>query len=124
MPGDAYDGSWRTAADASRDGRLSINVLRHGEVVVLAPGESMPNARGEWEDRMIVVEDGEIELECRGGGRARFVPGDVLFVSGLSVSAIRNAGPVSAVLGTVSRHIVPTRRVDDSGRSNRSNPRP
>jgi FAD/FMN-containing dehydrogenase len=91
-------------------------------VVVIAPGAERPIVDAEWRDRLIVVEAGEVELECRGGARARFVRGDVLFVDGLSVCLIRSTGRVPAVLGTVARHIRPGSRVDESGVYSRSNP--
>jgi FAD/FMN-containing dehydrogenase len=108
------------------DDRLCIGAFgREGferHVVVIAPGAEQPIFDAEWRDRLIVVEAGQVELECRGGARARFVRGDVLFVDGLSVCLIRNPGRVSAVLCTVARHIRPGSRVDESGVHSRSNP--
>jgi hypothetical protein len=122
MAGSASDAGRRNDLDASRE-RLSIDALAGWETEVLAPGECLSNIDGEWDDRLIVVEDGEIELECRAGARARFVRGDVLFVAGLSVCLIRNPGRVSAVLGTVWRHIPAAPNVDESGRGPESKPK-
>jgi FAD/FMN-containing dehydrogenase len=108
------------------DDRLCIDAFgREGferHVVVIAPGAEQPIFDAEWRDRLIVVEAGQVELECRGGARARFVRADVLFVDGLSVCLVRNPGRVPAVLGTVARHIRPGPRVDESGAGFRSNP--
>jgi FAD/FMN-containing dehydrogenase len=83
-------------------------------VLVLPPGTERAIEREAWSDRLVVVEAGEVELECRGGARVRFVRGDVLFLDGLSVRVLRNPGPVNAVIGTVARHTARRRIVDES----------
>jgi hypothetical protein len=49
------------------------------------------------------VEQGEVELECRSGGSVRFMQGDVLWLTGLPLRALRNPGPDAAVLVAISR---------------------
>jgi hypothetical protein len=57
----------------------------------------------EWRDALVVVERGEIELECMHGSRLRFGRGAVLWLAGLSVRAIHNRGPGTALLVAVAR---------------------
>jgi FAD/FMN-containing dehydrogenase len=105
--------------------RLSFDALElqgfERRVVVIAPGAERPVVDAEWRDRLIVVEAGEVELECRGGARARFVRGDVLFIDGLAVCLIGNPGRVPAILATVARHIRPGSFVSEPGTGSRSN---
>ena len=60
------------------------------EVVAVAPGSSRAYDEGEWSDALVVVGSGEIELESRGGARARFLCGDVLWLDGLPLRALHN----------------------------------
>ena len=57
----------------------------------------------EWEDAIVLVEDGEIELECVRGSRHRFRRGDVVWLVGLPLRAVCCAGPGPAILVAVSR---------------------
>lgn len=72
--------------------------------VVLAPGAERAFDEAEWRDAIVVVESGEIELECHGGSRHRFRSGDMLWLTGLSLCALRSCGRGPAVLVAVSRH--------------------
>jgi hypothetical protein len=69
--------------------------------VVLAPGRAAVFDEAAWRDALVVVERGEIELDCASGVRLRCRCGDVLWLTGLSVRALRNPGPEVAVLGAV-----------------------
>ena len=71
--------------------------------VIVEPGAERPYDPGEWFDALVMVEHGEIELACHAGGLARFTRGDVLWLTGLPVRALRNPGPDPAVLVAVSR---------------------
>jgi hypothetical protein len=57
----------------------------------------------EWAGTLVVVEAGEVELECRGGASACFGTGSVLFFEGLGLRAVRNAGDEPALLSAVTR---------------------
>jgi hypothetical protein len=57
----------------------------------------------EWRDALVVVERGEIELECLHGSRLRFGRGAVLWLAGLSVRAVHNRGREPALLVAVAR---------------------
>lgn len=72
-------------------------------VVAVAAGGERPFDEAEWRDAIVVVERGEIELECLGGGRQRFGRGDVLWLVGLPLRALQNPGREPAVLVAVSR---------------------
>ena len=69
----------------------------------LAPGGTRPFDEADWCDALVVVERGEIDLECLGGRFQRFRCGDVLWLSGLPLRALHNRGPEAAVLVAVSR---------------------
>jgi hypothetical protein len=72
-------------------------------VVEVPPGGSRAYDEAEWAGALVVVERGEIELDCQGGSRPRFAGGAVLWLGGLPGRAVRNPGPVPAVLVAVSR---------------------
>lgn len=72
-------------------------------IVILGPDQTLPYDEADWRDAVVVVETGQIDLVCPGGGRQRFVPGDVLCLSGLSLRTLRNPLPDPAVLVAVSR---------------------
>lgn len=71
--------------------------------VVIDPGCERPYESSEWSDALVVVEAGELELECVGGTRARFNGGAVLFLQSLPLRTLRNCGRESLLLIAVSR---------------------
>ncbi len=71
--------------------------------VVVAAGEERPYDEAEWADAIVVVEHGEVELECSQGGRRRFGCGAVLWFQGLSLRALHCCGQDAVVLLAVSR---------------------
>jgi quercetin dioxygenase-like cupin family protein len=72
-------------------------------VVTIAPGCVRPYDDGEWRDALVVVEQGEIELESLGGTRRRLPHGAVLWLAGLPLRALHNPGAETALLAAVSR---------------------
>jgi hypothetical protein len=72
-------------------------------VVVIAPGRERPYDEAEWRGALVVVEQGEIELECVAGGRMGCNSGAVLWLVGLPLRALHNPGPEPAVLAAVAR---------------------
>ncbi|HEX7135921.1 MAG TPA: hypothetical protein VF228_25305 [Iamia sp.] len=74
-------------------------------VVVLAPGERCAYVSGDWEDALVVVEDGAIELEDLGGDRRSLARGAVLWLVGLPLRALHNVGRHPAVIVAVSRRL-------------------
>jgi hypothetical protein len=71
--------------------------------VVLGPGESRPSGDAEWRDALVVVERGDVELECAAGGRRRFSGGAVLWLAGIDLRVLHNVGDEAVVLLAVSR---------------------
>jgi hypothetical protein len=72
-------------------------------VVVLRPGHDRVYDEAEWRGAIVVVEHGEIELECLDGSHHCFGRGDVLWLDRLPLRALHNRGHESAVLVAVSR---------------------
>jgi hypothetical protein len=69
----------------------------------LEPGCVRAYDEAEWRDALVVVECGEIELECVRGSRTRFRDGAVLWLVGLPLRAIHNCGCEPTLLVAVSR---------------------
>jgi hypothetical protein len=78
-------------------------------VVVLAPDHRRIYDAAEWRDAIVVVEQGQIELECVDGSRRCFARGAVLCLDRLPLRAIHNRGAAPAALVAVSR-----RALDDT----------
>jgi quercetin dioxygenase-like cupin family protein len=66
--------------------------------ITIAPGCELTGEAAEWAHALIVVELGELEVECASGGRARFMAGAVLSFRRLDVRWLRNRGDSQAVL--------------------------
>ena len=71
--------------------------------LVLDPGVRRAYDEAEWHDALVVVKRGELDIECRAGGRMRFVAGDMLWLTGLPLRALKNEGLEPVVLVSVSR---------------------
>ena len=72
-------------------------------VVTVAPGSRDVVDDDEWHDALLVVEQGEIDLERDGGPRVRLRGGAVLWLWGLGLRALHNPGPVPTVMVAVHR---------------------
>jgi hypothetical protein len=72
-------------------------------VIVLAPGHSLAYDGAEWRGALVVVEQGQIELEGLDGSRHRFGRGAVMWLARLPLRALHNRGHGPAVLVAVSR---------------------
>jgi hypothetical protein len=69
-------------------------------VVAVAPGHERSYDEAEWRGALVVVERGEIELECLAGNRLSCGVGSVLWLVGLPLRALHNHGPeTAAVIG-------------------------
>jgi hypothetical protein len=79
-------------------------------VVVLAPDHTWVYHDTEWRGAIVVVERGQIELECLDGSRHCFGRGDMLWLEGLPLRALHNRGHTSAVLIAVSRRAAKAER--------------
>ncbi|HEX7299450.1 MAG TPA: hypothetical protein VF257_10605 [Solirubrobacteraceae bacterium] len=71
----------------------------------VAPGGKRAYDEAEWRDALVVVERGEIELECAAGGRMRLGSGAVLWLVGLPLRALHNRGAEPALVVAVSRRV-------------------
>jgi quercetin dioxygenase-like cupin family protein len=76
-------------------------------VMVVAPGHRLASHQADWRDALVVVEGGELEVECLGGSRQRFVCGDLLWLHDLPLRALHNRGGEPAVLTVVTRRQAP-----------------
>jgi hypothetical protein len=72
-------------------------------VVEIPPGGERHYDGAEWAGALVVVDRGELELDCLDGDRPRFAGGAVLWLGGLPVRALRNPGAAPAVLIAVYR---------------------
>jgi quercetin dioxygenase-like cupin family protein len=80
--------------------------------VVVEPGGEVPYDASAWEDAIVLVERGEIELECVSGGRERFAEGALLCLACVQLRTLRNRGDEAVVLVAVARE-----RLVDAGRT-------
>jgi uncharacterized protein YhbP (UPF0306 family) len=71
--------------------------------VAIPAGGSLPYDEAEWLDAIVVLERGELEVECVRGGRRRFERGAVMCLAGLALRTLHNLGPDPALLVAVSR---------------------
>jgi hypothetical protein len=71
------------------------SVVHVGTGVELDPG-GLPDA-------LVVVEQGELELECRSGSRRRFGRGSMIPIARFPIARMQSVGPDSLVLVAVSR---------------------
>lgn len=72
-------------------------------VVLVATGRRRPFDEREWRDALVVVERGQVELECERGGRRRFATGAVLCFAGMPLRFLHQRGPDPALLVSVRR---------------------
>ena len=71
--------------------------------VSIPAGASRAYDEDEWHDALVVLERGELEVECTRGGRRRFERGAVICLVGLALRTLHSLGPESVVLVAVSR---------------------
>jgi hypothetical protein len=72
-------------------------------VVEVAPGADRPYDAAEWEDALVYVRAGRIELHGVSGATRAFRTGDLLYLQGVPLRALHNPGEEPAVLVAVSR---------------------
>jgi hypothetical protein len=75
------------------------------QVVRFDAGCSRPYEPSEWDDALVIVTLGEIELEGLSGRRWRFPRGAILWLTDLPLRALHNPGQEAAELTAVSRPI-------------------
>jgi len=74
------------------------------KVVTLDPGCDRPYRDADWRDSLVVIEQGELEVEGVHGTCRRFRCGDVLWLIGLGLRTLRNPGSEPTRLASISRH--------------------
>jgi quercetin dioxygenase-like cupin family protein len=89
------------AGDALVRGPLPPGFTRR--VFRVAPGGEVGDEAGRLRDAIVVVEEGELELDCAAGTSQRFGPGSMIALAGLPASRLRSVGPGPLVLVAVSR---------------------
>ena len=67
------------------------------------PGLELGVEESPLPDAIVIVEQGELELECRAGTGRRFGPGSMIPLARLPVAHLRSVGPRPLVLVAVSR---------------------
>jgi hypothetical protein len=72
-------------------------------VVRVAPGFELGLEPDGLSDAIVVVEQGELELECRAGTCRRFGRGSMIPIARLPMTRLRSVGPGPLVLVAVSR---------------------
>lgn len=70
---------------------------------MLEPGESRPSHDAEWHGALVLLVQGDVDLECAAGGRRRFRAGAVLWMAGIELRVVHNVGVDVVVLLAVSR---------------------
>lgn len=80
----------------------------HRRVVRVEPGLELAFEPSRWYDAIVLVEQGELELECRAGACRRFGRGAMIPIAQLPLRLLRNVGPGRLVLVAVSRERGPT----------------
>jgi hypothetical protein len=83
-------------------------------LIRLPAGCVRPYDEAEWEDELVIVVCGTVELEGLSGRRWRFAKGSIIWLTELPLRALRSAGDEVAILMAVSRPMSsrPPRRQD------------
>jgi hypothetical protein len=71
--------------------------------LILQPRDTIDYQRADWVDTLVVVERGELEIECRSGARAHFHEGALVVFAGLTLRRLRNSSSKPLVLSALSR---------------------
>ena len=68
--------------------------------------ESIDYRQADWDGALVIVEQGELGIECCSGTRAGFAEGSILAFAGLALRRLHNTGSGPLVLTAVSRRPV------------------
>ena len=89
---------------------LDVERLLHTEstlcarrVIELRPGAALDHEAAAWDDAIVFVAAGELEVECKGGERHRFRQGDILSLARLPILRVHNSGAVPTRLLAIWR---------------------
>jgi hypothetical protein len=78
------------------------STFRRRAVKIPAQG-TVPFVAEEWDDALVLVKRGSVDLCCARGGRRRFTEGAILFFDGLGLIALHNPGVDEVELVALSR---------------------
>lgn len=87
--------------DIPFDGAVQSRFRRR--VVTIAPGSARPYHEDEWRDAVVLIGRGRVDFVCDAGGTRSFGQGDVVYMVGLPLRTLRNAGVEPVVLVAISR---------------------
>ena len=73
--------------------------------VEIGPGEERPVAPQEWADALVVIESGDLDVECEEGGQRTFHRGDMLALHWLRARNLANSGADRVKLVAVRRSV-------------------
>lgn len=73
------------------------------DILTLRARDAIGCQSADWADTLVVVEHGQLEVECRGGARARFDEGAILSFTRVELLQLRNPGSGPLVLSALSR---------------------
>ena len=72
-------------------------------LVKLPPGEARAYEKSDWDDALVVVACGSVELEDLQGKRWRFEKGAVMWLTDLPLRFLHNPSESAAILMAISR---------------------
>jgi hypothetical protein len=75
----------------------------HTSMLTLEPGTAIDYRKVGWPGALVIVEQGDLEIECTSGARAHFPAGSVLTFEGLDLRSLRNTGHCCLILHALSR---------------------
>jgi hypothetical protein len=90
-----------SAGDALFRDPLPVGFSRR--VLRVASGRELDLEAACAPDAIVLLEDGEAELECRSGARRRFGRGSMIPIARLPIARLRSVGPGPLVLVAISR---------------------
>lgn len=73
------------------------------QTLTLAALEAVDYCRADWADTFVIVERGNLEIECCSGARAWFGEGAMLAFADLNLRLLRNTGTDQLVLRALTR---------------------
>jgi hypothetical protein len=76
-------------------------------MVTIPAGTSLDFDERAWRDAIVVLEAGELEVECLRGGRRSFAVGAMMCLIGLQLKTLHSTGAEAVVLTAVSRQVDP-----------------
>jgi hypothetical protein len=72
-------------------------------IVTIPPGSSRSYDPAEWDDALVIIELGAMEMEGISGACRQFAIGSVLWLSGLPLRALHNRGTDLLILALILR---------------------